>query len=978
MRLALLLTCCLLTTLAVADVHLELNDRDDVKSTNNLLATQVENGFCMGQSTWDPYVYLSLPKEGLDVRELPYLTVRLYSSAAADVLDVYYKCADGRWGLGATHAIEPGWAVYRADMRKAEWHESGAPTEGRQWGGRTKRLATFRIDPGNQTDRLIVIDSVALTTEATGPLGVTRGPKGTLTNPSVQASRNTVAGDAVKVEYSCTVAPPEGINRGTVLFRLMKGSSTSRASLQTVDLAAGKISATHSFATSQYSYGGDFVATAGILELDGPPVPGAPVTVSNPRVGTVNSPPTRVEQFRGGPALFIQDQPVPLITYVHHGGRVGELHREMADTGIKIYTDWFGASVAGDLGHKEDGSYDYSHYDKYFETVLSSVPDAYFLPHIGVVAPYWWQKAHPEECCLYSNGRRGPSSLASKRWKQDMGEDLKRLMAHLRSAPYADRIIGYIFYAGYTAEWQNWATWKAYSDDYSDPAIRAFRAWLESKYETPDALSIAWNDPDVTFENAEAPTHERRYDEGPLVRDPALERPTIDFSQFMSAMVADAIIDFAGVTKEACDGEQIVGTYYGYMAAHGARQPVCGHNALAAVLDCPDIDFLMSPPMYNHREAGGTSTFMTATESVNMHGKLWLDESDLRTYLTDPGSGYGRTDTPDRSVAAHWREFANVLTRKAGVSWFDMTGGWFSDRPMWDAFARQMQVVPDAFAQREPFAADVALFVDERSVAYYRHQNLYRNMVGDTIAHMPKAGVTWDFYLLSDLTHEALPDYKLYVLLNAVDLTEDTRSALRAKARRNGARVLFMYAPGYAGENALQPGKIQELTGFQVSVSEVPGPAAYSVLAGHPLVTGIDPSAELGAGDTLAPRPIITDTEAEPIARYADDAGVAIARKTVAGVDTYYCASVAMPVDLYRDIARAAGAHVWCETNDGIFTDGRHLAIHAATDGDKTVHLPGRKRVMDVVTGECIVPAGDTITRTMKAGETLFVELQDL
>jgi hypothetical protein len=41
--------------------------------------------------------------------------------------------------------------------------------------------------------------------------------------------------------------------------------------------------------------------------------------------------------------------------------------------------------------------------------------------------------------------------------------------------------------------------------------------------------------------------------------------------------------------------------------------------SLARVLDCPDVDFLMSPPMYLHRELGGTSTFMSATESVKLH-----------------------------------------------------------------------------------------------------------------------------------------------------------------------------------------------------------------------------------------------------------------------------------------------------------------------------------------------------------------------
>ena len=63
-------------------------------------------------------------------------------------------------------------------------------------------------------------------------------------------------------------------------------------------------------------------------------------------------------------------------------------------------------------------------------------------------------------------------------------------------------------------------------------------------------------------------------------------------------------------------------------------------------------------------------------------GKLWLDESDHRTHLTDPGAGYGRADTLEETLGVFWREFAEVQTKRAAVSWFDMSGGWFADPQM--------------------------------------------------------------------------------------------------------------------------------------------------------------------------------------------------------------------------------------------------------------------------------------------------------
>jgi len=119
---------------------------------------------------------------------------------------------------------------------------------------------------------------------------------------------------------------------------------------------------------------------------------------------------------------------------------------------------------------------------------------------------------------------------------------------------------------------------------------------------------------------------------------------------------------FAGVAKKACGGKSLVGTYYGYLTQHGRRQQDSSHLALAKVLRCPDVDFLMSPPLYTDRQLCGTSGFMSATESVRLHGKLWLSEADYRTHLSSQDSGYGRTGTPDESRAGLLREMGNVLS----------------------------------------------------------------------------------------------------------------------------------------------------------------------------------------------------------------------------------------------------------------------------------------------------------------------------
>ena len=961
--------------LAGGDLTFELDDPAEAYSPVQIEAFRVAGGQLVGQTAWDPYFYLRLPKEGVDVSDKPYLTVRLYSSAAADVLDVYYRSSDGRWGLGRTLPIRRGWATYRADLREAQWTESGMMEDARQWGGPSKRIVTFRLDPGNEAGRWIAVDRVILSAEPTGPAGVEAEPRGRAVEAAVSCPAEVTAGDPIPVTFTCRAEPPEGLTAGTVLLRLMSAGSTVQAQQQAVAFTAAPLQVTYEFPTSRWAYGGELSVRAEVLELDSEATPTAPCRLHNPRVGTTAPAQTKVADYRGDPAVYVNGEPRPLITYLHYGGEHGALHRQAAAAGLKVYTDWFGASIAGNLGQVAPGVYDYTSFDQYFVTVLEAVPDAYFLPHIGLTAPAWWQREHPEECCLFSDGTRGPSSLFSERWRTEAAADLQKLIRHLREAPYADRILGYLFYSGYTAEWQMWGTWQEVCDDYSQPAVEGFRRWLRAKYGTDEALQRAWNDPAVTLATAEVPAAERRRETSPFVRDPATDRAVIDVNRYFSEGTAEAIMVFARATKEACGGTQIAGTYYGYMAAHGARQQFCGHNALGLVLDCPDVDLLMSPNMYAHRELGGTSTFMSATESVRLHRKLWFDESDLRTYLSNEGAGYGRTETPEQSVAVTWREFANVLTRRAAVGWFDMDGGWFADAPMWDCYRRQLPVAAEAFARREPFAGDVALFVDERSFDGYRYSDLTRRMITDTVANMPHVGVTWDFYLLSDVAAPSLPHYRLYVVLNALSLDEATRDALWAQAARDDATVLFLYAPGYAGEHNLHAARITRMTGMAVAIEAGPASPDYRLEAAHPLARGLDPTQPLCPGPDLAPRPVIADPAAEVIARFADSGGVALARKTHQGVTVLYCTSVNVPVPLLRNIAREAGAHVYIDGDDSLYTDGQYLAVHTASDGTKTIQLPAARRVVDVIAGETIAENTTVIARDMRRGETLFVSL---
>jgi len=951
---------------------------EEVVSTEHFQRAEVRQGLFHGASEWDPYFYLRLPAQGLDARVFSQLTVRLYSSAPADALSIYYQAPNGQWALGQSWPIVAGWATYRVDLNQVDWGEA-ASAASRQWGGEEKRLLSFRLDPGNQEGRWIAVQEVRLE-EPRGDFtpGCQPDPPGRGQRVEVEAPPQVTAGEAIPVSVRLAVEPqPRGQGIGYLWLR--RGAALAALEVFPVDLTDPQVHLKARFPTSPYAVPGDFTLQAGILERDiagaGWGTDLATVTLVNPRAGTVHPPLAEVRPFGGAPALFVNGKPVPAFLVSTNSPQRARRHREFAEAGLHLYSDWFGTSGAGDLGQIKAGTYDYGTYDNYFAEILQADPEAYFLPHLGITAPLWWQQAHPEERCLYADGSLGPPSFASERWRQETAEDLRRLIAHLQTAPYADRILGYIPYSGYSAEWQSWGLWDGHLADYSEPARRAWHRWLAQRYPTDSALQTAWHQPDVTRETAPLPTPEQRHTAAwGVLRDPASERNVIDFYQFLAQLTAESIRYFARVIKEACRGRSLVGTYYGYLTQHGPRQQDSSHLALAQVLEAPEVDFLMSPPLYTGRELGGTCGFMSATESVLRHGKLWLSEADYRTYLSDPAAGYGRTETPADSRAVLWREFGHVLTHRSAVSWYDMADGWLAGPDLRRELGRMQTLLRDALPERTPFHADVAVLVDEESFTYLRPLHEINALLSlQPIVAMPRVGVAWDFYLLSDLSDPTFPPHQLYLFLNAFKVTAAQRQAIHARLRRDGATAVWIYAPGFYGEAACGPEEMARLTGIPVAQRRWEGPL-WVEKSDHPLVADLPEAALAGSDVAISPAFVVEDPEAEVLGRLRGSGEVGLARKVLDGWTSIYCAAPLLTPALLRQLARAAGVHVYLDTGDALSVDNRFLCLHAAADGDKVLHLPAPATVREAMIGTILSEGTALVTLTMRRGETRLLE----
>ncbi|NQT16361.1 MAG: hypothetical protein HQ582_26625 [Planctomycetes bacterium] len=644
--------------------------------------------------------------------------------------------------------------------------------------------------------------------------------------------------------------------------------------------------------------------------------------------------------------------------------------RMAAGAGIHIHS--FGISMPWP---KEGEKPDFGGVRNAFEATLRADPEALFLPRFGMSAPGWWQKAHPGECLLFDDGQTKGECPASTLWREQCLENLRALVRFCEDN-YGDRMLGYHPCGQHTGEWFYQRSWEPRLSGFSPAMTAGFRRWLADRYKTDVALRAAWNDPAVTLATATVPTAEaRRATTHGLFRDPKAERHVIDFFQYKQLAMEKPLEAMARAIKEETGGKKIVTLFYGYffdMCGIPSGPQISGHLAMERMLRCPDVDILCSPISYFDRQSGGAGLFMTAVDSVRAAGKLWLNEDDTRTYLTPKEAGFGRVDTPQKSLWVHQRNYGHIVPRRMACWYMDLGGtGWLNGQDLWDNIGKLNAHYDACVAEPATFAPEVAVIVDERSplaiacnrTIMYAQSYVIRN-------RLYRMGAPIRVHYLSDLLSGKVPTSKVYIFLNPFWLDRAARAGI-AKATE-GKTAVYFYGSGFLGEEA-DDGLIGELVGMPVSRVEADAAEATFVQGDSPLLADLSDAA-FGSKAKLSPL-------------WAVDAGVGITRLAalpsgetlVAAKDgsaglRVYVGTTDAPAALLRNVLEASGVHVYVDSDDVVSADGRFLAISATSDGTKRVVLPGPSRVRSLHDGRLVGADVRHFDLPMVAGETqLFV-----
>ncbi len=578
---------------------------------------------------------------------------------------------------------------------------------------------------------------------------------------------------------------------------------------------------------------------------------------------------------------------------------------------------------------------------------------------------------------LYDNGNRGMYSIASEKWRRGAAEALRATVRHLE-AKYGAHMLGYHPCGQNSGEWFYNASWSTPMSGYEEPMSLGFRKWVHNKYGGRiQAVRRAWHEPISSFDDIVVPSErERRRTRLGAFRDPKRERKLIDFFEYAQIAMVEPLETFARIIKEQTRGRKLVLYFYGYlydMSGIPNGPQTSGHLALERLLECPDVDVLCSPISYFDRELAGSGPFMAPIESVQAHGKLWLNEDDTRTYLTAPSAGFGRVDTPQHTFWVHQRNFAQFFTRRMACWWMDLGGtGWLDAGDIW----QNLQKLTNYYAANltpRPQAPEIAVIMDEKSCFYLSCSREVSNpLVYRMRWALYRMGAPFGQYLLSDLAAGRVPRAKLYIFLDCFAMTDKERAAISNIVRRPGVTAVWFYASGFINRDA-SVRNMTDVTGF--TFDKGMKPQAKVVLSGEDKLLANVPR-EFDAGPV--PVPVFSPDKGQAgtnvLARFEPSGAPAIAVRRD-GWTSVYIGSLRCPPQLLRNIAQQAGVHIYLDSDDVLATDGRFLAVHACHAGPKLIRLPQPTRVRDALSGTVIAERTDAVALDLKLGETRLFAL---
>jgi hypothetical protein len=715
---------------------------------------------------------------------------------------------------------------------------------------------------------------------------------------------------------------------------------------------------------------------------------------------------TKVSAPQGRPVLVVDGNPLPMSGYspiFWQKQLIGKnienfkglpLGYVFAGLPTGTQTFWSKGVVMAEPQFNDSG---FTTIDGASRLVAEAMPQTKLIIRFGLDEPDAWRTANPDELVLTETGKRlAVPSLASEVFWGTTADAAKALIRWHESQPYAKRIIAYADF--WRIEGTHESTIMGWLSDCSPVMTAAWRAYLQKTYGDDAKLQAAWGDPKATIATSVPPADRLR---GPVREVAAIpfwqagkeNAPLRDWLLCLRGLFHQRVLQVAAAMKEGCNGrvpilhdmlkQPMQGWNIGdFFNLEQPMQPFglelmagCGSSGVAGLFDAPGMDGLITPHDYQGRGMGGIFEPEGAADSCTLRGKLFLCEMDTRTY-----AGYRVEEAPARDLAEFeaitWRNIATSLSRGWWPYWMDLYANWFSDPAMQPVLARQVKVLNEASAWPHHDEPGIAIVIDDAATEETNGAGRYPFLaISEQIRlGIARSGVPYRIYLLEDLALANLPPHKVWYFPNLFRC-DDRRLALVKRVQKDGNVVVWGPGSGISDGATIGPASATKLTGFSFDV--IPGNYQRRglFLGGHPLTEGIAGQTfgdGLGYGPQLFPKNGVSVASA--FAQQSETHS-ALAVKEQDGWTSLFAAALPLPAGFWRNAARLAKAHVWCETDDVVVASREIVALHSIVPGAKTILLPRPSRVVDLITGNEVAAKTGEIRLEMKAPGTRAFQL---
>ncbi len=635
--------------------------------------------------------------------------------------------------------------------------------------------------------------------------------------------------------------------------------------------------------------------------------------------------------------------------------------------------------------------YDWSYIDKEARRVLKARPDMKIVLMLALDGALWWTQANPEAnhdeldaaYAKWNKPSPGVPDYLSPQWKQDERELLRQLVAHVQTSDWGSAVIGYELFNGSTMDCN-------FKIPHSNAlAVHDFRAMLKTKYATDADLQRAWRDPQVTRASALPWSDPFPAD---FILEPATHQRFLDTKAFIADRFRSVFSHVAAIIKEATH----------HRALFGARTgDFCGNSTwnnnwfvmeetgwLMPLLKDPNFDYFdVQEPYYGRQLGAGAGVPVLPPHGLQQFGKTVFIQNDVRTHLSLPTAGYGRTPDLESTIQLQRRVFANALNYNMIPYLFQLAFG-YNEPELLAEYRRQERILREATARDRASVAEVAVVFDP-SLRLYLGTDTRRNeptgyaaLIDYTKHVWQRAGAPFDMIFLDQI--EDLPPYRVYVFCNTFAFTPEQVRMIRRKVLTNGQTAVFLWADGVISDDGtFSNATLNALTGMDIQMSRES--ETWQMLAAEG-VPGLVAGAEIG---TLArahydSAPGAASWDFEPSFRiqpadgvvalaHRDDGTIGAALRRAADHTVIYSASANLTVPLFKLALDSAGAFRYTDSNALLMMNRSYLALHADKDETITLTLPSAQRLVNLFTDE-VLPESTVFNIPVRRNHTYLFE----